>query len=161
MNVHPYLLPWTEGGQRCGYGAQQPYGHGQHGCGQRRTRSTAAWCTAWGECNLVHYSKNKQTLPSMAEASLRSLWEEASTMFLTWKRLMALSYANYTTSLTTYLAHAAEAVSASDGGHMTSTLLGTSMVSTFPLIVKLNTNHIQNCSSDRANTYLRLKGMVD
>ena len=66
----------------------------------------------------------------MAEASLRSLWEEASTMFLTWKRLMALSYANDTTFLTTYLSHAAEAVSASDGGHMTSTLLGTSVVST-------------------------------
>ena len=97
----------------------------------------------------------------MAEASLISLWEEASTIFLTWKRLMALSYANDTTSLIPYLSHAAEAVSASDGGHMTSTLLGTSMVSTFPLIVKLDSNHIQNFLFDRANTYLRLKGMVD
>lgn len=82
-------------------------------------------------------------------------------MFLTWKRLMALSYTDHATSHNSYLTDAAEAVGASNGGHMTSTLLGTSVVSTCALIAKLHIDGIKNSAFDRANTYLRLKGMVD
>ena len=51
-------------------------------------------------------------------------------MFLTWKRFTALSYTMSTTPSSTNLADAATAVSASDGVDMTSSLLGTSVVST-------------------------------
>lgn len=51
-------------------------------------------------------------------------------MFLTWKRFTALSYTMSTTHSSTNLADAATAMSASDGVDMTSSLLGTSVVST-------------------------------
>ena len=51
-------------------------------------------------------------------------------MFLTWKRLTALSYASYHQTNTSHLRDTTEAVSASHGVHVTSSLLGTSMVST-------------------------------
>ena len=52
-----YSLPWTGGARIHEYVSPQPYGHGQYGRGQRRTRSTAAWCRAWGECTL-HMNPN-------------------------------------------------------------------------------------------------------
>ena len=82
-------------------------------------------------------------------------------MFLTWKRLTALSYPPHIQTNTLYLRHAAEAVGASHGVHVTSSLLGTSMVSTNTLIHRHNGKRHTNCSIRRTTTYLRLKGMLD
>ena len=50
-------------------------------------------------------------------------------MFLTWKRLTALSYQAHIQTNTLYLRHTAEAMGASHGIDMTSSLLGASVVS--------------------------------
>ena len=82
-------------------------------------------------------------------------------MFLTWKRLTALSYTFYIQTNTSHLRDTTEAVSASHGVHVTSSLLGTSMVSTNTLIHRHNRKSHTNCSIRRTTTYLRLKGMLD
>ncbi len=50
-------------------------------------------------------------------------------MFLTWKRFTALSYVLTPNAAALYLTDATTAVSASDGIHMTSSLLGTTVIS--------------------------------
>ena len=82
-------------------------------------------------------------------------------MFLTWKRLTALSYASHPKTHTSHLRDATEAVSASHGVHVTSSLLGTSMVSTNTFIHRHNVKRHTDCSVHRTTTYLRLKGMLD
>ena len=79
-------------------------------------------------------------------------------MFLTWKRLTALSYPPHIQTNTLYLGHAAEAVGASHGVDMTSSLLGTSVVSTHSLLPPLSPLH--NPNQTLRNPYLLLKGIL-
>ena len=51
-------------------------------------------------------------------------------MFLTWKRFTALSYALIPSFPSLYLADATTAVGTTDGVHVTSSLLGTTVIST-------------------------------
>ena len=81
-------------------------------------------------------------------------------MFLTWKRFTALSYALTPSFPSLYLADATTAVGAADGVHVTSSLLGTTMVSSNALIPMLNRAHITPPPTHRTDTYLRLKGML-
>ena len=50
-------------------------------------------------------------------------------MFLTWKRFTALSYALTPYAATLYLTDTTTAVGAADGIHVTSSLLGTTVIS--------------------------------
>ena len=59
-----------------------------------------------------------------------------------------------------YLADATTAVGAADGVHVTSSLLGTTMVSSNALIPMLNRAHTTPSPMHRTDTYLRLKGML-
>ena len=81
-------------------------------------------------------------------------------MFLTWKRFTALSYALIPSFPSLYLTDATTAVGAADGVHVTSSLLGTTMVSSNALIPMLNRAHITPPPTHRTDTYLRLKGML-
>ena len=81
-------------------------------------------------------------------------------MFLTWKRFTALSYALTPISPSLYLTDATTAVGAADGVHVTSSLLGTTMVSSNALITTLNRKHTAPSPMHTTNTYLRLKGML-
>lgn len=156
-----HLLPWTEDAQTHECVCPQPYGHEQHVHGQRRTHSTAAWCTTWEECILQNESETNEALRSYTEASRISLWDEASTIFLTWKRFTALSYAHHPRTEKTYLTDTTVAVSASDGLHMTSSHLRTTMISTQPLLPVLHSTVKSSISFQRTDTYLRLKGMTN
>ena len=51
-------------------------------------------------------------------------------MFLTWKRFTALSYALIPSFPSLYLTDATTAVGTTDGVHVTSSLLGTTVIST-------------------------------
>ena len=59
-----------------------------------------------------------------------------------------------------YLADATTAVGAADGVHVTSSLLGTTMVSSNALIPNLNRAYTTPSPTHRTDTYLRLKGML-
>ena len=61
---------------------------------------------------------------------------------------------------TAHLADATTAVGAADGVHVTSSLLGTTMVSSNALIPMLNRPHTTPSPTHRTDTYLRLKGML-
>ena len=79
-------------------------------------------------------------------------------MFLTWKRLTALSCTFYLQTNTSHLRDTTEAVSASHGVDMTSSLLGASVVSTHSLLPLLSPLH--NPSQTLRNPYLLLKGIL-
>lgn len=79
-------------------------------------------------------------------------------MFLTWKRLTALSYRDHPTIDNSHLTNAATAMGASHRLNMTSSLLRTSVVSKhgefflfFPLFASPHS---------KRNTYLLLKGIL-